>query len=118
MARPSIAKLQTDIEALRHNAELLRNAADSAKQETLDVSAECVALKSKIVALTAENEELREWYAAALATINELKAAPAAPRAKPLVTRPVYEFDPTIPGDFARASVLAKANNGSVRRVS
>lgn len=75
-------------------------------------------LRTQVESLTTELKELREWYATALATINELKAAPAAPRAKPLVTRPVYEFDPTVRGDFARASALARDNNGIVRRAS
>ena len=31
--------------------------------------------------------------------------------------RRVYEFNPVIPGDFARAAQLAKANRGSVKRM-
>lgn len=41
-------------------------------------------------------------------------AAEAAPRR---ATRQVYEFDPNVRGDFVRASALAKANNGIVRRI-
>ena len=32
--------------------------------------------------------------------------------------RRVYEFNPAIPGDFARAAQLAKANKGSVKRMA
>lgn len=31
-------------------------------------------------------------------------------------SRVKYEFDPAIPGDFARASTLARVNNGTVVR--
>ena len=33
-------------------------------------------------------------------------------------SRAVFEFDPTIPGDFARASALAREVRGSVKRMS
>ena len=36
----------------------------------------------------------------------------------PTTQRCVYEFNPAIPGDFARAAQLAKANKGSVKRMA
>lgn len=52
----------------------------------------------------------------------ERRAGQRTERAKPLSragsssTRVVIEFDPTKPGDFKRASALARANGGCVRR--
>ena len=58
----------------------------------------------------------------ALADNAERRAGHRTERAKPLSragsssTRVVIEFDPAKPGDFKRASALARANGGCVRR--
>lgn len=49
----------------------------------------------------------------ALEQAQKVKSA-NTPRTGP---RQVYEFDPSVPGDFRRAMTLAKDNNGIVRRV-
>jgi hypothetical protein len=94
MARTTTAQLRAEIEALRHNLELARSERDAAL-------AECEALRAKPAAAPA---------------VAVRRAAP-----KPAVrgtTRPVFEFDPSIKGDFARASRLAQAAGGSVRRMA
>jgi len=75
------AQLQAEVEALRHNNELLRTQLESAQAE-----------------------------------LNMLKA-PARRVVQHKPRTAVFEFDPTIAGDFQRACALAKANKGIVRRV-
>lgn len=79
---PSITKaqLQAEVEALRHNNEMLRTQLESAQ-------AEIAAFKQP-----ARRVSIR-------------------PAAK------VFEFDPSINGDFVRASKLAREFGGMVRRV-
>ena len=69
------------------------------------------------IRLRAECERLNAALTAALAYTDTLKqriATPATPA--PRATRPVFEFDPTIAGDYQRACTLARERNGSVRR--
>lgn len=66
-------------------------------------------LTAECNALTTECDQLRR----------QLRTAEAAEQyqaARLKATRPVYEFDPALPGDFTRASQLARANGGTVRR--
>lgn len=88
MARLTIAQLTSELEALRHNYELLL---------------------TKHQSLQAEYDALP-------------KPAPRGQVLPRVVSnpsrRPVYEFDPSIPGDFKRASELAKANKGTVKRIT
>lgn len=92
MATLTKAQLIEQLAAERHNNELLRNEVASLRAE-------------RLAALTAERDTLRTEVKAEIAAFSR----PAA--------RAVYEFDPTIPGDFARASTLAKTNRGIVRRI-
>lgn len=100
---PTKAQLQAELEALRHNYDLL---------------------ESKVVHLEELRDELQRQLADARAQHDEsntslvqhfVRAAqiPSRPRAFP---RPIFEFDPNLPGDFARAAALAKTNNGVVKR--
>lgn len=81
------AQLQAEVEALRHNNEMLRTQVES-------LTAEIAALKHP-----AKGQVLPR-------IINN------APR------RAVYEFNPNIPGDFKRASELARVNRGTVKRIT
>lgn len=81
MATITKAQLQAEIEALRHNNELLRTQVES-------LSAELAMLKAPARKVT-QHQPLRK----------------------------IFEFDPTIPGDFARACALAKEFKGIARRV-
>ena len=82
---PTKAQLQAELEALRHNYDLL---------------------ETKVVRL----EEARDALNAAADARIKLASRPQA------FPRPTFEFDPDVPGDFKRASALAKANNGVVKR--
>lgn len=96
------AQLQAEVEALRHNNELLRTQLESAQ---------------------AERDELREWHKSSLEVINELKAelamlkAPAQRVVRHQPAKKIFEFDPNIKGDFARACKLAKEFGGICRRM-
>ena len=113
MTKPTTAQLQAEIEALRHNLELARNECDSAKQELLNVCTECAALKSEVTSLTVKNESLTTQLTVALAAeaLQHGKLMRHAGR-----TNKIVEFDPMIPGDFARASAVAREIGGIVRR--
>lgn len=97
---PTKAQLQAELEALRHNYGLL---------------------ESKVVHLEELRDELQRQLTVAVEQRNALNAiadariarAASRPQAFP---RPIFEFDPNLPGDFMRAAALAKANNGVVKR--
>lgn len=90
MARPTIAALQAELAALRHNNEVLATERDS--------------LRTELAALRA-----------APVRVAATRPAPSAPStARRAAT--VFEFDPSIRGDFMRATKLAREANGIVRR--
>ena len=101
---PTKAQLQAELEALRHNYDLL---------------------ETKVVRLEELRDSLQRQLAVAVEQLDAkhdaLNAAADArikralrPQAFP---RPVFEFDPDIDGDFKRAVALARANKGIVRRM-
>lgn len=90
MARPTIAALQAELAALRHNNEVLATERDS--------------LRTELAALRA-----------APVRVAATRPAPSAPSTARR-TAAVFEFDPSIRGDFMRASKLAREANGIVRR--
>ena len=51
----------------------------------------------------------------ALNALADARIARVMPRQLPF-PRPVFEFDPNVPGDFQRAKALAIANNGAIVR--
>ena len=65
------------------------------------------------IRLRAECERLDTALTAALNYVDALKKREAKPSR---TTRPVFEFNPNVVGDFARATKLAKEQGGSVRR--
>ena len=99
MARPTIAALQAELAALRHNYEVLATERDSLRTELAALRAAPAAPSPAPVRVAAT------------------RPAPSAPstarRAAPIT---VFEFDPSIRGDFMRASKLARETNGTVRR--
>ena len=94
--RVTKAQLQAQVEALRHNAELLET-------EVARLRAELAAAEAKLAASAAPVKAV---------------AAPvvAKPITVPRTTRPVFEFNPALPGDFARAAKLAREFKGCTRR--
>lgn len=94
MPRVTKIQLQAEVEALRHNTALLE----------------------------AQIETLRAELAVAEAKLAKAEPAPApAPAARTVtrvkpVTRRVFTFDPTVPGDYVRAAKLARENGGFVQR--
>lgn len=102
------AQLQSELEALRHNYDLLE--AKVAQLEELRDSLQ----RQLAVAIAQRNEQLDAKHDALNAAADaRIKRAPR-PQAFP---RPVFEFDPHTQGDFQRACALAKANNGVVQRI-
>lgn len=88
MARLTIAQLTSEPEALRHNYELLLT-----KHQSLQAEYDALpkpAPKGQVLPRVVSNPPRRAFY----------------------------EFDPSIPGDFQRASELARANNGVVKRIT
>lgn len=93
--RTTKAQLQAEVEALRHNTALLEAQIEALRTQLADAEAKLAAVPA---------------------------AKPAAPA--PIVTRvptargarQVFTFDPSIPGDFVRASKLARECGGSVQR--
>lgn len=141
MATITKAQLQAEVEALRHNNELLRVQRDSAQAElasaynvlgdlkarheslTTELAAErysragdtsCAQqaldmLHAKVSNLVAENSALTAKLD--MLTKPSRKVTQHAPRAK------VFEFDPSINGDYKRAATLAREFGGVVRRM-
>lgn len=111
------AQLQAEIEALRHNNELLRTQNESLNT---DANAYCAKIATLTSLLDKAEAKIRE-YEVALTNVNvaELKAKIETParRVTMPAQRKVFEFDPAIPGDFQRACKLAKEFKGVVRRV-
>lgn len=97
------AQLQAQIEALRHNADLL-------EVENARLRAEIEALRKSAPVVAAPVVEAPVVAAPAAGPIVVIK--PLTPR----TARPVFEFDPSIPGDFARAAKLAREFKGCTRR--
>ena len=96
--------------------------ADLTKQ--LEVECKLVAIhEATILRLTKDRNELTEQLDRTRFDLQNYVQAVynAQTLAKPTPTtqqRRVYEFNPAIPGDFARAAQLAKANKGSVKRMA
>lgn len=102
------AQLQSELEALRHNYDLLE-----AKVVRLEEARDALQ-RQLTVAIAQRNEQLDAKHDALNAAADlRIKRAPR-PQAFP---RPVFEFDPHTQGDFQRACALAKANNGVVQRI-
>lgn len=85
------AQLQSELEALRHNYDLL---------------------EAKVAQLDALQAQLTASSAIAAASKPLTYTRPTSMRGP----RPRYEFDPTVPGDFQRAKALAIANGGVIVR--
>lgn len=113
------AQLQAEVEALRHNNEQLRTQLESARTDT---GAYCAKIATLTSLLERAEAKIREYEVALTnANIAELKAAMVTTPARRVTPVPqlrkIFEFDPTIPGDFARACALAKEFKGIARRV-
>lgn len=98
------AQLQSELEALRHNYDLLE-----AKVVRLEEARDALQ-RQLTVAVEQRNAQLDAKHA--LNAIADARIARIARAA----SRPIFEFDPNLPGDFMRAVALAKVNNGVVRR--
>lgn len=101
------AQLQSELEALRHNYDLLE-----AKVVRLEEARDALQ-RQLTVAIAQRNEQLDAKHDALNAAADARIKRALRPQAFP---RPTFEFDPAVPGDFQRASALAKANNGVVKR--
>lgn len=105
---PTKAQLQAELEALRHNYDPLE-----AKVVRLEEARDALQ-RQLTVAIAQRNEQLDAKHDALNAAADaRIARAASRPQAFP---RPVFEFDPNLPGDFTRAAALAKANNGVVKR--
>lgn len=105
---PTKAQLQAELEALRHNYDLLETKV--VRLEELRDSLQRQLAK----AIEQRNEQLDAKHDA-LNAIADARIARTASRPQAF-PRPIFEFDPNLPGDFTRAAALAKANNGVVQR--
>ena len=142
--RVTKAQLQTQVEALRHNAQLLETeierlraelAARNERDTTIKgqqaslievLATEYVAASGRDLAHEADlraqrKQQLRADVAADEGEVAKPLAAPVErkiPTLKmaPRTTRPVFEFNPLIPGDFVRAAKLAREFKGCTRR--
>lgn len=104
---PTKAQLQAELEALRHNYDLLET-----KVVRLEEARD--ALQRQLAkAIEQRNEQLDAKHDALNAAADARIKLASRPQAFP---RPVFEFDPDVPGDFKRAVALARANKGIVRR--
>ena len=104
--RVTKAQLQDEVEKLRALVDHL---------ETTNA-----ALKDQVAAQASEglghNDELIDQLRI---DVQQLQAENAALRAgQQRVTRKVFEFNPAVPGDFARAMNEARKHNGVVRRMT
>lgn len=115
MARITNAQLQDQLASLRHNYEQLEAKLIAAESQ---LAAERVARKvaeAELATAIAQRDEQLEAKYALQAQLTASSAIAAA--SKPLTyTRPRYEFDPAVPGDFQRAKALAIANGGVIVR--
>ena len=105
---PTKAQLQTELEALRHNYDLLET-----KVVRLEEARDALQ-RQLTVAIAQRNEQLDAKHDALNAAADARIKRALRPQAFP---RPVFEFDPHTQGDFQRACALAKANNGVVQRI-
>lgn len=105
---PTKAQLQAELEALRHNYDLLET-----KVVRLEEARDALQ-RQLAVAVAQRNEQLDAKHDALNAAADARIKRALRPQAFP---RPVFEFDPDVPGDFKRAAALAKANNGVVQRI-
>lgn len=106
---PTKAQLQAELEALRHNYDRLESKVVHLEEMRDELQRQLAIVRAQRDESNTSYVQLsREGVAAQIAAIS----APR-PQAFP---RPVFEFDPNLPGDFTRAAALAKANNGVVRR--
>jgi len=152
-----VARLESELSALRHNAELIAVENDALKLRIGSLNATVDAQKLQLIeyeqllngansaalalaALRTQYSQLNDAYSRITTQLDvangqvdslreelqdyqtlhdEVKrTAGVDPTPAPVVrvARPVFEFDPAVPGDWARAAKLAKANGGSVRR--
>ncbi len=102
------AQLQSELEALRHNYDLLE-----AKVVRLEEARDALQ-RQLTVAVEQRNAQLDAKHDALNAIADARITRALRPQAFP---RPVFEFDPHTQGDFQRACALAKANNGVVQRI-
>jgi predicted nucleic acid-binding Zn-ribbon protein len=115
MARITIAQLQAQLEAERHNNDLLRTENESFRAEIDALSDKVIALNAVIDA--ASNKAQQYEVALTNANVQDMHRALTKPVAAPVRGKAtVFEFDPSLPGDFARASKLAREHRGVVRR--
>ena len=105
---PTKAQLQSELEALRHNYDLLET-----KVVRLEEARDALQ-RQLTVAIAQRNEQLDAKHDALNAAADARIKRALRPQAFP---RPVFEFDPHTQGDFQRACALAKANNGVVQRI-
>ena len=105
---PTKAQLQAELEALRHNYDLLET-----KVVRLEEARDALQ-RQLTVAIAQRNEQLDAKHDALNAAADARIKRASRPQAFP---RPVFEFDPHTQGDFQRACALAKANNGVVQRI-
>lgn len=105
------AQLQAELEALRHNYDLLES-----KVVRLEEMRD--ALQRQLDVVIAQRNEQLDAKHDALNEASDLRIKLAsAPRARSTpFPRPKFEFDPEVPGDFQRAKALAIANNGAIIR--
>lgn len=106
---PTKAQLQSELEALRHNYDLLET-----KVVRLEEARD--ALQRQLAKAVEQRNAQLDAKHDALNAIADARVARAASRPQAF-PRPVFEFDPDLPGDFKRAVALARANKGIVRRV-
>lgn len=127
------AQLQNEVEVLRHNCDALESKiaslntlldAATTKQREYEAAlsqANADALRVRVLeaqlakAVEQRNVQLDAKHDA-LNAIADARIARAASRPQAF-PRPIFEFDPNLPGDFARAAALAKTNNGVVQRI-
>ena len=96
MSQLTKAQLAAELATERHNAELL-----ATERERL--MAELAAVKEQLAALSVKTPVM-PVHAQTSVRVSNL--------------RKIFEFDPAVPGDFKRASELARQSNGAVRRVN
>lgn len=112
--RVTKAQLQDEVEKLRALVDHLETTNAALKDQVAAQASEGLGhndelidqLRIDVQQLQAENEALRAENAALRAGQQQR------------VTRKVFEFNPAVPGDFARAMNEARKHNGMVRRMT
>jgi multidrug efflux pump subunit AcrA (membrane-fusion protein) len=105
MKRLTNAQLLQQLGAERHNHELTLAKLESAQ-------AEIVALRGQL------NEAQLELAGLKVRAKLDAPAPQAQPRPTVKPSKRIFEFDPGKPGDYARASRLAREQGGLVRRAT